>query len=113
MKQFTYWYLSATIFLTVSSFGEQQPFPLDKCVAVGFEHNKNLIPFARLDFESAMCDHAGRSPHNVDFTSMLTTVAQNTNDSLVGAAFAVETDPVKGAGLMIAHIDRKRKALGI
>jgi outer membrane protein TolC len=88
MKQFTYWYLSATIFLTVSSFGEQQPFPLDKCVAVGFEHNKNLIPFARLDFESAMCDHAGRSPHNVDFTSMLTTVAQNTNDSLVGAAFA-------------------------
>jgi carbon-monoxide dehydrogenase catalytic subunit len=31
----------------------------------------------------------------------------------VGAAFAVETDPVKGAGLMIAHIDKKRQALGI
>ena len=34
-------------------------------------------------------------------------------NEVVGAAFAVEPDPVKGAGLMIAHIDRKRQALGI
>ena len=39
-------------------------------------------------------------------------LTQGAND-VVGAAFAVETDPVKGAGLMIAHIDAKRKALGI
>ena len=39
-------------------------------------------------------------------------LTQGAND-VVGAAFAVETDPVKGAGLMIAHMDAKRKALGI
>jgi carbon-monoxide dehydrogenase catalytic subunit len=39
-------------------------------------------------------------------------LTQGAND-VVGAAFAVETDPIKGAGLMIAHIDKKRKALGI
>jgi len=39
-------------------------------------------------------------------------LTEGAND-VVGAAFAVETDPVKGAGLMIAHIDRKRQALGI
>ncbi len=39
-------------------------------------------------------------------------LTQAAND-VVGAAFAVETDPVKGANLMIAHMDAKRKALGI
>jgi carbon-monoxide dehydrogenase catalytic subunit len=39
-------------------------------------------------------------------------LTQGAND-VVGATFAVETDPVKGAGLMIAHMDAKRKALGI
>jgi anaerobic carbon-monoxide dehydrogenase catalytic subunit len=34
-------------------------------------------------------------------------------NEVVGAAFAVEPDPVKGAGLMIAHMDKKRRALGI
>lgn len=42
-------------------------------------------------------------------TEILTKIA---ND-VVGAAFAVETDPVKGAHLMIAHMDAKRQALGI
>jgi anaerobic carbon-monoxide dehydrogenase catalytic subunit len=34
-------------------------------------------------------------------------------NEVVGAAFAVEPDPVKGAALMIAHMDQKRRALGI
>jgi anaerobic carbon-monoxide dehydrogenase catalytic subunit len=32
---------------------------------------------------------------------------------VVGAAFAVESDPFKAAGLMIDHIDRQRKKLGL
>ena len=43
----------------------------------------------------------------------VTEVLTKTANDVVGAAFAVETDPVKGASLMIAHIDKKRKALGI
>ncbi len=39
-------------------------------------------------------------------------LTQAAND-VVGAAFGVETDPVKAAELMIAHIDNKRQALGI
>ncbi len=42
-------------------------------------------------------------------TELLT---QGAND-VVGAAFAVETDPFKGAQLMIDHIEKKRTALGI
>ncbi len=42
-------------------------------------------------------------------TDLLTSGA---ND-VIGAAFAVETDPVKGAHLMIRHIEKKRDALGI
>jgi len=42
-------------------------------------------------------------------TELLT---QGAND-VVGAAFAVETDPFKAAELMINHIEKKRKALGI
>jgi carbon-monoxide dehydrogenase catalytic subunit len=42
-------------------------------------------------------------------TEILTAAA---ND-VVGATFAVEIDPVKGAQLMIAHIEKKRTALGI
>lgn len=42
-------------------------------------------------------------------TKVLTSAAED----VIGACFAVETDPVKGAALMIAHIDKKRKALGI
>ena len=34
-------------------------------------------------------------------------------DAVVGATFAVEPDPVKGARLMIDHMDKKRSALGI
>jgi carbon-monoxide dehydrogenase catalytic subunit len=44
---------------------------------------------------------------------VVTEVLTRTANDVVGAAFAVETDPVKGAGLMIAHIDKKRAALGI
>ena len=34
-------------------------------------------------------------------------------NGVVGAAFAIEPDPNKAADLMLAHIDQKRKALGI
>jgi anaerobic carbon-monoxide dehydrogenase catalytic subunit len=44
---------------------------------------------------------------------LVTQVLTQTANDVVGAAFAVETDPVKGADLMIAHMDAKRKALGI
>jgi carbon-monoxide dehydrogenase catalytic subunit len=44
---------------------------------------------------------------------VVTEVLTQAANDVVGAAFAVETDPVKGAGLMIAHIDKKRQALGI
>ncbi len=43
----------------------------------------------------------------------VTEILTATANDVVGAAFAVETDPVKGAGLMIAHMDQKRTALGI
>jgi len=46
-------------------------------------------------------------------SKVVTQILTEAANDVVGAAFAVETDPVKGAGLMIAHIDRKRKALGI
>jgi len=44
---------------------------------------------------------------------LVTEVLTKTANDVVGAAFAVETDPVKGAELMIAHMDAKRQALGI
>jgi carbon-monoxide dehydrogenase catalytic subunit len=44
---------------------------------------------------------------------LVTEILTKTANDVVGAAFAVETDPVKGASLMIAHIDKKREALGI
>ena len=34
-------------------------------------------------------------------------------ESEVGGMWAFETDPIKAAHLMIAHIDKKRKALGL
>jgi len=43
----------------------------------------------------------------------VTQVLTQTANDVVGAAFAVETDPVKGAELMTAHMDAKRRALGI
>jgi len=42
-------------------------------------------------------------------TELLTSGAKE----VVGAAFAVEPDPVKAAQLMIGHIEAKRTALGI
>ncbi len=44
---------------------------------------------------------------------VVTEVLTRTANDVVGATFAVETDPVKAAALMIAHIDAKRKALGV
>ena len=44
---------------------------------------------------------------------LVTDILTEAANDVVGAAFAVETDPVKGAGLMIAHMDKKRQALGI
>ena len=44
---------------------------------------------------------------------LVTTVLTQAANDVVGAAFAVETDPVKAAGLMIENIDKKRQALGI
>lgn len=44
---------------------------------------------------------------------VVTDILTNAATDVVGAAFAVETDPVKGAKLMIAHMDAKRQALGI
>jgi carbon-monoxide dehydrogenase catalytic subunit len=43
----------------------------------------------------------------------VTTLLTQGAEQAVGAAFAVETDPVKGAQLMIAHIDKKRADLGL
>ncbi|RPH49610.1 MAG: anaerobic carbon-monoxide dehydrogenase catalytic subunit [Desulfobacteraceae bacterium] len=44
---------------------------------------------------------------------LVTEILTKTANDVLGAAFAVETDPIKGARLMIAHMDAKRKALGI
>jgi len=46
---------------------------------------------------------------SAEVTSLLTDGVNN----VVGAAFAVEPDPIKGAKLMIDHIEDKRKALGL
>jgi carbon-monoxide dehydrogenase catalytic subunit len=46
-------------------------------------------------------------------SAVVTEVLTKTANDVVGAAFAVETDPVQGARLMIAHMDKKRQALGI
>lgn len=46
-------------------------------------------------------------------SKVVTDVLTRGANEVVGAAFAVEPDPVKGAGLMIAHMDKKRQALGI
>jgi carbon-monoxide dehydrogenase catalytic subunit len=46
-------------------------------------------------------------------SKVVTDVLTRGANEVVGAAFAVEPDPVKGAGLIIAHMDKKRKALGI
>ncbi|HHY40886.1 MAG TPA: carbon monoxide dehydrogenase, partial [Syntrophaceticus sp.] len=42
-------------------------------------------------------------------TELLTKGAQE----VLGAAFAVETDPLKAAGLILDHIAAKRKGLGL
>jgi len=44
---------------------------------------------------------------------LVTQILTKTANDVLGAAFAVETDPIKGARLMISHMDAKRKALGI
>ena len=44
---------------------------------------------------------------------LVTEILTSAANGVVGAAFAVETDPVKGARLMIDTIEKKRKALGI
>jgi len=46
-------------------------------------------------------------------SKLVTEVLTKTANDVVGAAFAVETDPIKGASLMVAHIDKKREALSI
>jgi carbon-monoxide dehydrogenase catalytic subunit len=46
-------------------------------------------------------------------SAVVTEVLTKAANDVVGAAFAVETDPVQGARLMIAHMDKKRQALGI
>jgi anaerobic carbon-monoxide dehydrogenase catalytic subunit len=46
-------------------------------------------------------------------SKVVTDVLTRGANEVVGAAFAVEPDPIKGAGLMIAHMDKKRQALGI
>jgi carbon-monoxide dehydrogenase catalytic subunit len=46
-------------------------------------------------------------------SKVVTEVLTRGADEVVGATFAVEPDPIKGAGLMIAHMDKKRRALGI
>jgi carbon-monoxide dehydrogenase catalytic subunit len=44
---------------------------------------------------------------------LVTKVLTETAESVVGAMFAVETDPFKAAALMVQHIDKKRSALGL
>jgi carbon-monoxide dehydrogenase catalytic subunit len=46
-------------------------------------------------------------------SKVVTDVLTRGAEEVVGATFAVEPDPIKGAGLMIAHMDKKRQALGI
>jgi len=43
----------------------------------------------------------------------VTTLLTKNIEGVVGATFAVEPDPKKGAQLMIDHIEKKRKALGL
>jgi carbon-monoxide dehydrogenase catalytic subunit len=42
-----------------------------------------------------------------------TEILFNKMEGIAGGKFAFEPDPVKAAKLMIEHIDKKRKALGI
>lgn len=46
-------------------------------------------------------------------SSAVTTLLTKDIEGVVGATFAVEPDPEKGAQLMIDHIEKKRKALGL
>jgi carbon-monoxide dehydrogenase catalytic subunit len=43
----------------------------------------------------------------------VTQLLTETAEQVIGGKFAVETDPVKAAGLMVQHIDRKRVDLGL
>ena len=43
----------------------------------------------------------------------VTKLLTETAEQVIGGKFAVETDPVKAAGLMVQHIDRKRVDLGL
>ena len=46
-------------------------------------------------------------------SSAVTTLLTKDMEGVVGATFAVEPDPKKGAQLIIDHIEKKRKALGL
>ncbi|SHJ37804.1 anaerobic carbon-monoxide dehydrogenase catalytic subunit [Parasporobacterium paucivorans] len=53
------------------------------------------------------------SPPPVLGSSNLTNLLTAGAEGVVGAVFAVEADPVKQAGLIIEHIEKKRTALGL
>lgn len=46
-------------------------------------------------------------------SSAVTTLLTKDIEGVVGATFAVEPDPEKGAQLIIDHIEKKRKKLGL
>jgi carbon-monoxide dehydrogenase catalytic subunit len=43
----------------------------------------------------------------------VTKLLTETAEAVVGGKFAVETDPIKAAELMVQHIDKKRVELGL
>ena len=61
---------------------------------------------------SGIFTHLGLPP-NILGSEMITDLALNGLEGVVGATFAVESDPYKAAELMDARISAKRKALGL
>ena len=61
---------------------------------------------------SGISTHLGHPPH-ITGSELVVDIALNQLNSLVGAAFMIESDPVEAADLLEAHINKKRKNLGL
>ena len=61
---------------------------------------------------SGVYTHLGLPP-NILGSQLVTDIALNGLEGLVGASFVVEPDPVKAAGLLNQRITSKRLALGL
>ena len=62
--------------------------------------------------DMGLLTHIGMAP-NVLGSPLVTKVLTDDIESLVGGKFYVESDPVKAAEVIVAHIKAKRAALGI